>query len=196
MIDPSLLQSLEGQQYCVLRPRGEVEQYYDEVQSVLKNRLPASVTYPNVGHVTLRGFGDPEHVAELGSFLDAWAESVDPLEIRVEAIDSFPAPYKIVILRLAKTEELKRAYSLLSEELAKSTLMPIGEQFSVDDWTFHMSVAYCNTLSDEEWTDLVNELGGFASETPATVVSDAELVWYDGGEHSRTVPLGGSVTRQ
>lgn len=196
MTDPALLQSLEGQQYCVLRPGGEVARYYDEVQSVLKQRLPSSVTYPNIGHVTLRGFGEPERVAELGSFLDAWASSISPLEVRIEAVDSFPAPYKIVILRLAKTDDLKHAYSLLGDELAKTTLTAIGEQFSVDDWTFHMSVAYCNTLSDEEWADLASELESLGNSGPAIAVSDAEFVWYDGAEHSRVIPLGPTTSGQ
>ncbi len=54
MTDASLLDSLNGQQYLVVRPAGSVASFYETEQGALLRVLPDSVTHPNTGHVTLR----------------------------------------------------------------------------------------------------------------------------------------------
>lgn len=91
MTDANLLESLEGQQYLVLRPGGSVAAFYDEEQAALSTVLPSSITGPNTGHVTLRGFHEPERVAALKSVLAAWARHRSPVEMEVVGVDGFPS---------------------------------------------------------------------------------------------------------
>ncbi len=64
MTDPAALASLEGQQYVVLRPTAEVGAFYAAEQRTLLDRLPSALPHPNTGHVTLRGFAEPDRLAE------------------------------------------------------------------------------------------------------------------------------------
>ncbi len=60
MNDPELLRSLRGQQHLVLRPVADVAEFYDDGQRSLRGRLQAPLPCPTTGHVTLRGFFEPE----------------------------------------------------------------------------------------------------------------------------------------
>ncbi|WP_431792346.1 2'-5' RNA ligase family protein [Microbacterium paraoxydans] len=142
--------------------------------------------------MTLRGFFEPERREELRALIRAWAAEQGPLELTADAVDVFPAPWQIVILRLARTPALVHAYASLTELLRPTDFRRLDE-LSAEDWTFHLSVLYGKTLDSETWQQLAA-----ATEVrpllppPTEVVTEVEFVWYEGGvEHAEVIPLGG-----
>ncbi|WP_285724480.1 2'-5' RNA ligase family protein [Psychromicrobium xiongbiense] len=190
MTDPALLASLEGRQFIVLRPRAAVMDLYLEAQDAARTILPPVVTYPNTGHVTLRGFAEPERVEDLKQAAREWAAEQAPIDLAVAAIDGFPPPFRIVVLRLARTPSLLAAYSGLTETLNATDFTRVGE-LSLEDWVFHLSVAYGAELSDDEWQAAHDSLTRVLPLLLQETVSDLEFVWFDGGEHREVIPLGG-----
>lgn len=190
MTDPALLASLEGQQYLVLRPTGPVGEFYEAEQTSLKMRLPAEIAHPHTGHVTLRGFYEPMRVQELKHTIRVWARQQAPIEVRVEAVDGFPTPFQILIARLHRTPSLVDAYGSLTSALNATDLQRIGE-LPLDQWTFHMSLAYCNALSSDDWQETHANNSRDVVERPSELLTEAEFVWYENGsEHTEMVALG------
>jgi 2'-5' RNA ligase len=191
MTNPELLSSLEGQQYLVLRPTKQVAESYAKDQDSLLARLPDSVSFPNVGHVTLRGFSEGARAQRLGAALEAWAASQAPISLSVEGIDVFPPPFQILISRLERSEQLVEVYRSLTRLLDDTDFGRIGE-LNVEDWIFHLSLVYCNTLSEADWYALAEEVTRAARPRPSELISEAEFVWYESGiEHTRVLPFGG-----
>ncbi|MFQ4150519.1 2'-5' RNA ligase family protein [Arthrobacter sp. LAPM80] len=163
---------------------------YEKAQDTAKSSLPNVVTYPNTGHVTLRGFFEPDRVEQLQAAVREWATGQPLIELRIEAIDSFPAPFKIVIARLERTPSLVNAYAGLTAMLNQTDFNRIGE-LSLDDWTFHMSIAYCSELPDNAWDDTRTSLECEFADRPVDVASELEFVWYqDGIEHREVIAFG------
>ncbi len=189
MNTPEQLASLEGQQYLVLRPTAAVARAYELTQAPLLARAP--LPHPHTGHITLRGFYEPERRAELANLVREWAAAQPPVEAVVEAVDAFPAPWQIVILRLARTPSLLRAYASLTAALEGTDLRRLGE-LSLDDWTFHLSVLYAKTLDADGWGLLESGVREEFETPPAETITEAELVWYEGrAEHAEVIPLRG-----
>lgn len=189
MNDPEQLASLEGQQYLVLRPTGEVSSIYRETQKELLDTLSHPVTHPHTEHVTLRGFYEPERRDELATLLRAWAAQQGPIEVTVNRIDTFPAPWQIVLMRLERTASLVRAYTTLTNALQATDYRRLDE-LSIDDWVFHLSVIYGKTLTPDAWAELERTSRRDVPERPATVIREAEFVWYsDGVENYEVIPL-------
>lgn len=190
MAGPDQLASLEGQQYVVLRPSAAVMAMYEEVQATAKSLLPDVVTYPHTGHVTLRGFFEPDRVEHLKEAVRLWVAEQPLIDLHVEAIDSFPAPFKILIARIKRTPSLVSAYAGLSEMLDQTDFNRIGE-LSLDDWIFHMSIAYCGELSDDDWEGARTPLERELAERTDCVASEVEFVWYQHGvEHREVIAFG------
>lgn len=183
------LSSLEGQQYVVLRPSASVMAMYQRTQAKAQSTLPDVVTYPHTGHVTLRGFCEPDRVEHLKEVVHEWAADQSFIDLRLDAIDSFPAPFQIVIARLERTPSLVKAYAGLTAILDKTDFNRIGE-LSLDDWTFHMSIAYCSELPHRDWEGARSSLECELAERPADEASEVEFVWYQGGvEHHEVIAL-------
>lgn len=190
MNDPRQLASLEGQQYLVLRPTGAVAADYRAVQDAVLPTLPSWITHPHTEHVTLRGFYEPERLEDVRAVGRAWAAAQHPIEITTEAIDTFPAPWQIVIARLARTASIVSSYATLTDALADTDLRRLDER-ALDDWAFHLSVVYAKMLGAEAWAALARTVTREYDERPTEVVSEAEFVWYsDGVEHHEVIPLG------
>lgn len=189
MTDRDLLTSLEGQQYVVLRPTRQVAELYDAEQTALSASLSGVTSHPNSAHVTLRGFAEPDRVAELKHTIAEWAGLRRPIELQADAIDGFPHPYQVLIVRLRRHPTLVDAYSSLSDALDSTDFQRIGE-LPVNQWIFHLSLLYCSGMSSKEWEDAYAS-SKRAIDSPATdVVSEAELVWYENGiEHSEAIPF-------
>lgn len=186
MSGPDQLSSLEGQQYVVLRPSASVMAMYEGVQAKAQSSLPDVVTYPHTGHVTLRGFCEPDRVEHLKEVVREWAADQSFIDLRLDAIDSFPAPFQIVIARLERTPSLVEAYAGLTAMLDKTDFNRIGE-LSLDDWTFHMSIAYCSELPNDDWEGARTSLERELVERPVDEASEVEFVWYQGGVERREV---------
>ena len=190
MTHPDQLASLDGQQYLVLRPTGPVAGEYRATQRELLKLLPSGTKHPHTEHVTLRGFYEPERRDEVAALVREWAAAQHPIDIVADAIDTFPAPWQIVIMRLARTASLIDAYASLTAALDRTDFRRLGE-LSLDDWIFHLSVVYGKTLAPEAWADLERASRRDLADQPRCTVAEAELVWYeDGVEHAEVIPLG------
>lgn len=188
MNTPQQLEDLEGQQYLVIRPTSVVADRYATEQG--EALALAGLPHPYTGHVTLRGFYEPTRRDELTALVRTWASAQQPIEIIGEAVDAFPEPWQILILRLARTRSLVSAYATLTDLLDATDFRRLGE-LPIDDWTFHMSVVYGKALSSEDWKAIesarVQEFEHPVSET----ATEVELVSYSHGEeHSEVIRLG------
>ena len=188
MNTPEQLESLDGQQYLVLRPTSEVaDRYATEQNDAL---ALAGLPHPHTGHVTLRGFYEPIRRGELTVLVRRWAAAQQPIEIIGEAVDSFPEPWQILILRLARTRSLVAAYATLTDLLNETDFHRLGE-LPLDDWTFHMSVVYGKTLSSEGWKTIESARVQEFEHPVRETVNEIELVSYENGEErSEVIQLG------
>jgi hypothetical protein len=193
MTDPALVASLRSQQYVVLRPRASVADFYGDAQSEILTRLPDGTPHPNTGHVTLRGFFEPERVHALRETIAAWASSRPGIELVVAAVDGFPPPFQVLIARLERTSSLVDAYSSLTGVLDATNFHRIGE-LSLHDWVFHLSLAYAGSLGEQEWAAQFEANRRVVPSGPREIVSDVDFVWYDDeGEHVDKVPFRAAV---
>jgi hypothetical protein len=150
----------------------------------------AELPHPYTGHVTLRGFYEPRRREELGELVRTWAAACEPIELVGEAVDAFPEPWQILILRLARTPSLVSAYASLTELLDTTDVHRLGE-LPLDDWTFHLSLVYGRTLSPEVWAPIAAARTGEFAQPVQETLTEVELVSYaDGEEHSEVIPLG------
>ena len=192
--DPEQLLDLEGQQYIVLRPTAAVMREFDAVQDAVRQQLGATVRYPGAGHVTLRGLHEPERRDDVRDLVREWAGHQVPIDIVFEAVDSFPAPWQIIVARLARTSSLLNSYSSLTAALDAGDLRRIGE-LPLEDWVFHLSVAYAGSLAAEEWAEVAARTRRRLTEPPVETISEVELVTYfDSTEHRKVFPLGSTVS--
>jgi hypothetical protein len=189
MTEPALLESLQGQQYVVLRPSESVAAFYESEQCEILARLPEGSPHPNTGHVTLRGFSEPERVHLLRELIASWASSQPSVELCVGAVDGFPPPFQVLIARLERTSSLIDAYSRLTEVLDATDFRRIGE-LPLDDWVFHLSLAYAGALDERRWTEQFDASRRAVPSRPRELVSYVDFVWYDGdGEHIDSLPF-------
>ncbi|MDT0156284.1 2'-5' RNA ligase family protein [Microbacterium sp. ARD32] len=190
MTDPKQLRDLEGQQYIVLRPIGAVMREFDRVQDAARQRLGNSVRYPGAAHVTLRGLYEPERIDVVRSVVKKWAAALHPIDVATEAVDSFPAPWQIIIARLRRTPSLLRAYASLTEALDATDLHRIGE-LPLQEWTFHLSTVYAKTLDAQAWAQLASDTHHEYPTPPTETIAEVELVTYfDATEYREVIPLG------
>lgn len=189
MTDPVQLESLQGQQYVVLRPSESVAALYEREQSDVLARLPDGTPHPNTGHVTLRGFFEPERVHSLRGLIASWASSQSPVELSVDAIDGFPPPFQVLIARLERTSSLTDAYRRLTDVLDATDFRRIGE-LPLEEWIFHLSLAYARSLDEQSWAEQLAVTRRAVPSRPRELVSYVDFVWYDGdGEHIDSLPF-------
>lgn len=188
MNTPEQLDSLDGQQYLVLRPSsGLADRYVTEQRDAL---ALADLPHPHTGHVTLRGFQESTRREELTALVRTWASTQAPIEIIGEAVDAFPEPWRILILRLARSHSLLSAYATLTDSLDSTDFRRLGE-LPLDEWTFHMSVVYGTTLSSDAWKLIESERVREFEYPIREIASEVELVSYSGGEErSEIIALG------
>ena len=108
----------------------------------------------------------------------------------MDGVDGFPPPFSVVIARLKRTPELLAAYARLTSLLDETDFQRLGE-LPLEQWVFHLSLAYCSSLGEAEWDDIHTRSARSIAERPTEVISQAELVWYEAGvERSTVVPFG------
>jgi hypothetical protein len=189
MTGPELLESLRRQQYLVLRPVADVATFYDEEQSALQERLPDGLSWPNAGHVTLRGFSEPDRVTLLRDALATWAKNQSPIELHVVAVDGFPPPFQVILARLDRTPSLVAAYADLTGVLDLTDFFRIGE-LPLEEWVFHLSLIYARSLDEQQWQTTHAQTRRDLSPRPTELITCAEFVWYDeDGEHAEILPF-------
>ncbi|MCR2815647.1 2'-5' RNA ligase family protein [Microbacterium jiangjiandongii] len=192
MTEPALLESLRGQQYLVLRPVDAVATFYDREQVNVLAQAPGSLPHPNAGHVTLRGFAEPDRVPLLRESVERWTESTPPIELLVEAVDGFPPPFQVIIARLARTPSLVGSYASLTGVLDPTDFRRIGE-LPLGEWVFHLSLAYAGALDELAWKAVLGNCRRDVASAPREVISSVDFVHYDeDGEHIETFRLQSS----
>jgi hypothetical protein len=196
--EPGHLTRLAGHRYVVLRPIGEVLSVYARVQALIRARFSdLAISYPAQAHVTLKGFPAGTPLAAVQALVQTWAAEVPPLRVEVEQVTIFPAPFMIAIVQVRKTAELLHALVSLRDlaEQRKLPGWPPGTIPSVDDWTFHLSVAYCSMLSAADWSAVASFTESLTVPSVECLVHEAEVAAFDEGrEYSGgTYPLGHKV---
>ena len=183
--NPSHLQSLESQRFVVARIGGESESLYKSLQEEFLRLLTASrsiVSYPNVPHVTIRGFPEGTDLQTLRQIVREWARATSPLQIKLNQLSHFPSPYKIVILEVEKNAALVHAYDRLAD--ATASLPRFEPRRTSDEWTFHVSILYGKDIGSAEWQNLVERLKDYRVPPLESIVSTIELVSFDGGQET------------
>lgn len=193
--DPKDLARLEGQRYIVLRPTGPVSDIHRQVQAVTRERLAdGDVSYPACAHVTLTGFPVSTELAAIRQLVGEWACGIAPLRIEVERVHHFPSPFQILIVQVRKTPELFGALASL-RDLTKRPESPDLFPIQPADWVFHMSVAYCASLSASAWAEVTRFFETQIVPTAHCILNQVEIVAFDGHQEysGGVVELRGSV---
>lgn len=194
--DPAHLDRLKGHRYIVLRPNDAVSATHATVQSVVRTKFSdLAISYPARAHVTLTGFPPGTPLEAVQVLVHLWATGVPSLLLEVERVSVFPSPFQIVIVQVRKTAALFHALGSLRTLAKRQGLpdWPEGTLPSVDDWVFHMSVAYCSTLSVADWATMTSFSESLTVPSVSCVAHEAELVAFDEGrEYSGGIfPLSG-----
>jgi 2'-5' RNA ligase len=193
MNDSTHLAMLDGQRYVVLRATGAVRQEWAELLVAVQDKLSGlDVSYPAVPHVTLLGVAEGTAVEALREVVTDWAASVPPLRLEVEKATVFPAPSQIAFVQIRKTPDLTLALSNLREQARHRGLTDI-KAISPEDWTFHMTLAYCSALGPSQWDQVEPWLESLTARTVHTIASEAEIVAFDNRQETSggVVSLGG-----
>ncbi len=182
--DPEHLGLVDGERYVVLRPPPEVRHIYFHLQRAIKQKLShRHCSFPAEPHVTFAGFAADSGLELVREVVQEWSLHTAPLILRVERIGSFPRPDQIVVIEIRKTPELQDAMVRLRSLAVESNLALLG---TIDPgaWVFHMSIAYCSQLGENDWTSLLSSLDMHV--TPIEwVANEAEIAAFDSGrEHS------------
>jgi 2'-5' RNA ligase len=186
---------LAGQRYVVLRPLGKVANVYTTVQAAIQARFSDLViSYPAQAHVTLKGFPAGTPLGAVQTLVQRWATAASPLRVEVERVTVFPEPFKIVIVQVRKTAELYHALARLRALAEQRNLpdWPQGTIPKVDEWIFHMSVAYCSTLSAADWSAVASFSESLLLPAAEYPIHEVEIAAFDEGqEYSGGIyPLG------
>ena len=112
--------------------------------------------------------------------LATWARQQGPIELQVDRIDGFPPPFQVLIARLERTPSLVNAYASLTAALDATGFHRIGE-LPLAEWVFHLSLLYCNSLSEDAWEQVHAESGRSVEQHPRELVTEVEFVWYEDG---------------
>jgi 2'-5' RNA ligase len=180
--DPEHLARLDGQRFVVLRPTGGVAQGYTRVRTLIQSELAhLPVSYPAQPHVTLAGFAEGTHVDAVRALVAEWAPTVAPLRVELESVGFFPSPFQIVFVQVHKTPELFDALSSLGERARWRKLADVAT-IAPADWIFHMSVAYCTSLSEADWLQVTRVVETVNVPPAQCTIREVEIVAFDGGQ--------------
>jgi 2'-5' RNA ligase len=185
--DARHLRRAAGSAFAVLRPVGDVVDLYDDLQGRLLDRFPEVGWSVPAAHCTLKGFGSsgsplsPADEREVAEVVAAWAAQTRPLALHAGAIGVFDAPEegRIVYVLAESSAALRAALAALR---ARTADFPESgsDAIATEDWIFHLSLAYAETVEDAIWAEI--EAWARRMTSDATCVCDrVDLLAYDGG---------------
>jgi hypothetical protein len=178
--DPRDMARFEGQRFVVLRATGAIAHAHRHVRSLVEARLARTdASYPEP-HVTLAGFPKGTALESVRTVVAKWAQSVAPLRLEIERAGYFPTPFQIVMLQIRKTPELLAALTGIRECAREGGLDDDGT-IAASEWIFHMSLAYCSSLSGPAWAALTQFVDAVPVPAEQCVVGAAEIVAFDEG---------------
>ena len=155
--DPVHLAAVNGERYVVLRPVGAVADAYRQLRPTVEHLLAGqNVSCPAEPHVTLAGFG-PCPVEAVRRVVETWACQATPLRVEIERVTTFPSPFQVVVIVIRRTPELFDALSTIRARGLEAGLHDLAV-IRPEDWTFHLSVAYCSEMHRSAWADIEREV--------------------------------------
>jgi len=185
--DPEHLREAAGTAYVVLRPEGVLADRFDEIQGRVVARLGEARASVPVAHATMKAYGRPaaplvdrDDVA-IVRVVGEWAAASRPPLMVADACDAFDEE-SIPIVRLRPEPDLRPALVSLRRRSLQAGL-PGGyeDRYEPDDWVFHLSLAYPDDMPDDDWHSLARWVRSLDAGEASCVVTEAELLRYDGG---------------
>jgi hypothetical protein len=144
------------------------------------------VSYPAEPHVTLLGVDAATREQDVHDLVTDWAADVAPLDIQAPRVRVFPPPFQIVIVEVLRTPALAQALSNLRGDAQRRGVRDLA-RIAPEDWTFHMSVAYCSALAPDAWADVCQWAETLAMPIAQAALAEVEIVTFKVG---REVCLG------
>jgi 2'-5' RNA ligase len=194
--DRAHIEALDRQRFVVLRAPFNVSAAFGHSQRAFRERLQGRpVSYPARAHVTLCGFAAGTPLQSVQELVRTWALKAMPLRIEIDRVSWFPPPFQIVIVEIRKTSALCSALVDLRAQAERRRLV-VSTVVPVEQWRFHMSVAYCSGLGEAAWHEVVELAGTVGVPAVHDDVGVVEVVAFDDGrEYSGGVyALGASAT--
>jgi 2'-5' RNA ligase len=179
--DPEYVARFQGERFIVLRASGPVISVFEDVKRRLRERFPSwPLSYLAEAHVTLCGFEKHADLDAIRALAREWAPHVSPSAIVVDGIGVFGPPTKNVMLDVRKTPQLVAMLASIRDASARRG-PHFTETIPVDEWTFHMSVAYGAGLSAAEWDEVASCVAAMDVARVECAADAAEIVAFDDG---------------
>lgn len=180
--DPEHLRRVEGQSFVVLRAGGELARSFAKTQEEARSALAGlPVSYPNVPHVTLASLAAGPDTDVLRDVVSRWAKGSPPLLHEPVALGVFPPPHQVLRLEIKKTRDLQDAQSGLIHAISERGLTELtAAEGLLPGWIFHISIAYCDGISERDWVKRVLPLArSLDGPTAPHVSEEAELITFE-----------------
>jgi 2'-5' RNA ligase len=179
--DPAHIRALDRQRFVVLRAPAALNAELHRVQDAVRARLQEdAVSYPAEAHVTLCGFSAGADLGGICDVVERWAGTTSPLSLEIHRLDLFPPPFQIIVIEVRQTEALRKALTSLRLEAQRQHLSVITA-IHIDEWRFHMSVAYCEQLPLASWQRVERLLASIPAPTGRALAEAVEIVAFDNG---------------
>jgi 2'-5' RNA ligase len=180
--DANHIARLDRQRFVVVRAPVPLARAYRDVQSRVRDNFAGwPISYPAQPHVTLCGFVAGTSLAQLQNVVRLWAAQTPPFGIAISGVNWFAAPFQIVVVEVRRTNALVAALTSLRAGAEREGL-EISNVVPVDQWRFHMSVAYCSELSESQWQEVVGLVETWKAPTLHEIANTVEVVAFDRGE--------------
>ncbi len=188
---PDLAAALDGKQFVMAVPTGKVGELFSAAQKRICDLLPLTATYPVFPHITLGSYADPGRVHALERTVEQWAAAQQPLEVETLRIETFPDPFRVVYIRCCATPTLEAAFTSLQSRMRDASVSLFGPMRTVRDHVFHMSLAYCDGTTAEEWAKLAEACRKVDLPVRRELVRNVRFAVFAGNEATRTLALRG-----
>jgi 2'-5' RNA ligase len=179
----------------VLRARGELARSFAEMRSEVRRALAGlPVSYPNVPHITLASLPSGTDSSVLRAAVSRWAKGTPPVLVQPLSVGVFPPPHRVLRLEVERTA-LQDAQSALIHEITERELTELtAAEGLLPAWVFHITIAYCDGVSDDDWVQRVLPLArSLDAPNSGGDCEEAELIRFE-QETERLAgrfPLGG-----
>lgn len=185
--DPRHLAALAGSSYLVLRPPDDVTTAFMEAQDQLRQWVNNRVSFPRP-HITICGF--PRFATdEERRVVETWAQATSSLDVTTRRVSAFPSPTQVVIAEVDGHPHLRLAAATV-RSLAADAGVSFVDDIAVSDWVFHMSMGYCDLLTEDEWRKVVDIVSELDVRVATGAVTSAELCAFDGGPEQLITEVG------
>jgi hypothetical protein len=163
-------------------PGGGLARSFAEMQEEARRTLAGlRVSYPNAPHVTLASVAPGTDNEVLRDAVSRWAKGSRPLLLELVAVGVFPPPHQVLRLEINKTPELQDAQSRLIHAILERGLTELtAAEGLLPAWVFHISISYCDGISEGDWVRRVLPLAwSIDAPTASYVCEEAELITFE-----------------